>query len=89
MLIRSFLVAALFSLGCVLHAAEGDKPAQAKPYPLSDCLMMGEKIDPTIPAEVYQGQEFRFCCKGCIKKFRKNPDKYMAMLKEKVAAGEK
>ena len=52
---------------------------QAKTYPLTTCLVsgdglggMGETVDC-----LYQGKLVRFCCKGCVKSFNKNPDKYL------------
>ncbi len=61
--------------------------AKAKPYPLSTCLVQGEKLDN--PAETYaftyKGQEIKLCCKDCRKEFDKHPAKYM----KKLAAAEK
>jgi YHS domain-containing protein len=51
-----------------------------RPYPLDTCLVSNEKIDPAVPAIVYKGQEYRFCCKGCARKFAANPDHYAAKL---------
>ncbi|MFA9196864.1 MAG: hypothetical protein ACEQSM_04540 [Aliarcobacter sp.] len=51
----------------------------AKTYPLTTCPVSGDKIGDmgeTIDT-LYQGQLIRFCCKGCIKSFNKNPDKYL------------
>ena len=30
---------------------------------------------------VHNGQEIKFCCKPCIGKFKKNPDKYLVKIK--------
>ena len=30
---------------------------------------------------VHEGQEIKFCCKPCIKKFNANPAKFLAKLK--------
>jgi YHS domain-containing protein len=30
---------------------------------------------------MYKGQVFEFCCKPCLKKFNKDPEKYRAMLR--------
>jgi YHS domain-containing protein len=67
-------------------AAEDAKPAVVKPYPLDHCLLMDNgKVDKDSVTEIHQGQEFRFCCKGCIRKFKKDPDKYVKLLAEEVA----
>ena len=41
------------------------------------CMVSGEKIDPKITAD-YKGKTYAFCCKSCVKKFTKDPDKYVA-----------
>jgi YHS domain-containing protein len=58
------------------------KPAKPTPYPLKTCLVSGEGLDSMDErvSTVYEGQVFEFCCKPCIKKFHKNPEKYQAML---------
>lgn len=66
-------------------AADEAKPADVKPYPLDRCLLMGDGVDKDSASFVHQGQEFRFCCKGCITKFKKDPDKYVKMLAAEVA----
>ncbi|NDC80708.1 MAG: hypothetical protein EB090_05510 [Verrucomicrobia bacterium] len=55
---------------------------QAKTYPLKTCLVSGDNLGgmgETIDC-LYQGKLIRFCCKGCIKSFNKNPDKYLQEL---------
>ena len=54
----------------------------AKSYPLTTCVVshdglggMGETVD-----TLYKGRLIRFCCKGCVKSFNKNPDKYLKEL---------
>ena len=58
-----------------------------KPYPLKYCLVSGEKIgEMGKPVTTnYMGQEIKFCCKGCVKDFQKDPDKFL----KKLAAEEK
>jgi len=50
-----------------------------KSYPLTTCVVshdslggMGETVD-----ALYEGRLIRFCCKGCVKSFNKNPEKYL------------
>ena len=73
----------------LLRAADTNRPAGAaktapKPYPLKYCLVSGEKIgEMGKPAAlIYKGQEIKFCCKDCIKEFKKDPKKYMKKLAE-------
>lgn len=53
-----------------------------KPYPLETCLVTGDDLDEMDErvSTVYDGQVFEFCCKPCLKKFHKNPAKYVKML---------
>lgn len=57
--------------------------AETKPYPLATCIVSGDKIDPTVPAVVHNGQQVKFCCKACVKKFQANPEKYLIKLPKK------
>ncbi|MDI1311905.1 hypothetical protein [Prosthecobacter sp.] len=60
-----------------LQAATGTKP-----YPLKTCLVSGNTLgsmgDPV--TKVYAGQEIKFCCKPCVKKFEANQPKYLSKL---------
>ncbi len=77
MKLRSFLRLALLALAASAGAAE------VKPYPLPTCLVSGNKLGsmgkPVVT--VHEGQEIKFCCKPCIKKFNANPAKFLAKLK--------
>lgn len=56
--------------------------ALAKSYPLTTCLVSHDQLggmDETVNA-LYDGKLIRFCCKGCVKSFNKNPDKYLKEL---------
>src|SRR6476469_556868 len=66
-----------------------DKPdkEKLKPYTLKTCIVSGEKLGemgkPVV--EKYKDREIRFCCKSCIKDFKKEPDKYVKMIDEAEA----
>ena len=61
---------------------ESAKPAKPRPYTLTTCLVSDEDLDSMDErvSTVYEGQVFEFCCKPCLKKFNKDPEKYQAML---------
>lgn len=63
--------------------AEGATP-KVRPYPLKTCLVSGEKLGAMGDPFVYQykGREIKFCCKGCLKDFNKNPEKYLKKLEK-------
>jgi YHS domain-containing protein len=82
--LRPLLITAI--LGLALAACSSSAPAVTagvKPYPLKDCLVTGNELGSMGKpiSKVYDGQEIRFCCKPCVKKFEANPAKYLAMLK--------
>jgi hypothetical protein len=79
------IVCAIVSLSFVAaplvgFAAEPKK--EVKPYPLQTCVVTGEKLGGMGEAHVftYKGREIKLCCKGCVKAFEKEPDKYIKML---------
>ncbi len=45
------------------------------------CPVSGEEIDSKITA-VYNGKTYGLCCKSCLKKFNKDPEKYVSKLSE-------
>ena len=71
-----------------MHAA--DKPAApAVPadYPLTTCVVSDEKLGSMGKPYVYVHKEegkpdrvVQFCCRGCIKDFKKDPAQYLAKL---------
>ena len=49
------------------------------------CPISGDKVSPKVSYE-YKGKTYHFCCAGCINKFKKDPEKYIADLgKEKTS----
>ena len=63
---------------------EVTKKEEVKPYKPDTCMVSGEKLG-TMGAPVvfvYQGQEIKLCCKGCRKKFDKDPAMYLKKLAE-------
>ena len=59
-------------------------PAAKEAYPLTTCLVSGEKLGEMGEPYViqYEGRTVKFCCKNCLKKFNKDPKKYLAKLDE-------
>ncbi len=69
------------------EGAAAPKEAKAKPYPLDFCLISGEKFEGSDmkPFEiVHEGQTIKFCCKSCVKDFKKDPKKELAKLADEV-----
>ena len=67
--------------------AAAGKEAAAKAYPLNFCVVSDEKFEGSdmTPFElVHEGQTLKFCCKNCVKDFKKNPKKYLTKLAREV-----
>ena len=43
------------------------------------CPLSGDAVSPKV-FYVYEGKRYHFCCAGCIKKFKKDPEKYLAQM---------
>jgi hypothetical protein len=64
-----------------------------KDYPLTTCVVSDDKLGGEMGAPIdYLYEEsgkparlVRFCCKGCIKSFKKDPAKYLKMVDEASA----
>ena len=97
--LRPFFIAALLAGGVTtttLRAAEKHqhdeaavtaKDKKAKPYPLDFCLVSDQKFEGSgmEPFEMVQdGQTIKFCCKNCVKDFKKEPKKYLTKLADEV-----
>lgn len=92
------LATLLLSLAAPLSASEPATPATPAPapaYPLETCVVSGEALGSMGDAYVHIHQEegkpdreVRLCCKGCLKRFAKDPAKYIGKLDaaEKPAA---
>jgi len=71
------------------HQPAGASPAQhaapatasaAEPAPVQKmCPVMGGAIDPNLFVE-YKGKKVYFCCQGCDRKFRADPEQYLPKL---------
>jgi len=46
------------------------------------CPITGEDVDSDTETVVFHGKTIGFCCSGCIKKFNKDPEKFMKNLSE-------
>jgi hypothetical protein len=73
-----------------VRAADTNMPgssvkAEVKPYPLDYCIVSGDKFDGDMGKPIfmeYKGQQMKFCCASCPKKFKKDPEKYLKMMDE-------
>jgi YHS domain-containing protein len=84
---RRLLTLAMLSLFAPAFAAE-EPAGAAKPYTLKNCIVSGEELGgmgkPV--SKVYEGQEVKFCCKSCIKKFEKDQAAFLKKIADKSEA---
>jgi hypothetical protein len=78
LMVSAFLASCAGSGTTATTAASGD----AKPYIRNTCIVSDNKLGSmgTPITKVYADQEVKFCCKPCIAKFEKDPQKYLAKL---------
>jgi len=88
----TLLAVAFLTVAIAMRAGEGkseQKTAKPKPYPLTTCVVSGEKLGGDMGKPyvfTHEGREIKLCCKSCLKDFKKDPAKY---LKKLDAAGTK
>jgi len=51
----------------------------AASYPLKVCFVSDDKLDDPVDT-LYGDRLLRFCCKGCVRSFNKNPSKFLPKL---------
>ena len=69
--------------------ATDDNSSASKSYSLDYCVVSGNDLydedTNMIPFTYeYDGIQIVFCCKPCLPKFKKDPEKYMAIIKEEM-----
>ncbi|HLH53000.1 MAG TPA: YHS domain-containing protein [Verrucomicrobiae bacterium] len=86
-------VVSISILGGPLLALAGDQKPEPKlkPYTLNKCIVSGDKLGEMGEPFVYkyQGREIKFCCKGCLKDFNKEPAKYIKKIEQAEAKEKK
>lgn len=73
-----YLAIAAVVMGCFIESSRAQDKQENKPSTapaLPACPIMGGQIDLSIKTDTADGPVY-FCCKGCIAKYLKEPDKY-------------
>jgi YHS domain-containing protein len=85
------LVCTGFCLTPFAGKAEDAKTEKPDTYPLQTCVVSGDKLGEMGKPYIYnyEGREVRFCCKGCLKDFKKEPAKYLKKLDDAEKAAKK
>lgn len=79
------LTTGVFAAPLTLSAADKQaekKTTAVKPYPLTTCIVAGDKLDDEPCVFEYQGRQIKLCCNGCKKDFDKEPAKFIKKLEE-------
>ena len=83
-------VLVLSSLFALFGCSGGATSTEQASYPLDFCIVSGNDFgeDPDmIPyVHVYKGTPIKFCCKPCLPRFEKDPERYLAFMKEEIEA---
>src|SRR6266850_5455656 len=91
--LKPFIVAVLLAsfVTAPLAAFSKDKDAKAKAYPLTTCVVSGEKLGEMGKPYTFkhEGREIQLCCKSCLKDFKKDPAKYVKKVEEAEAKASK
>jgi len=64
----------------------------ANEYPLKTCIVSGDELGGDMGKPIkteYKGRTIVFCCKSCVRKFNKEPDKYLKKLDQELAKEKK
>jgi YHS domain-containing protein len=82
---KSILSAIALLVSPSIFAAETSKKEEVKPYKPDTCIVSDEKLGEMGKPYVFvhEGREIKLCCKSCLKKFDKEPAKYLKKLEEK------
>jgi YHS domain-containing protein len=88
----TIILVLLLAAGLTVRAEDKKTELPKDTYPLETCVVSGDKLDSmddlikyTYKAPDGKEREVRFCCKGCIKDFKKDPAKYLKLLDEAAA----
>lgn len=77
-----FLAGSVDSYSQVEKKTEKSAKAEKKVIFNAYCPVTGDEIDAEGKTVEYKGKTIAFCCKSCLKKFNKQPEKYMKNLSE-------
>jgi YHS domain-containing protein len=81
------IATAVFITGSIVSADSSVASGVPKSYPLKKCVVSGESLgDHGKPVKVsYKGTDVYLCCNDCVADFKKNPAKYVKMVKDAQA----
>ena len=93
----TFILFCFSIIGCSIQTDEpvtDNNSSSSQSYSLDFCVVSGndlnDKETDMVPFTYeHEGIQIEFCCKPCLPKFKKDPAKYMAIIKEEMEDIEK
>lgn len=72
----------LVSMAVLASCAGTGAVAGVKSYPLDTCIVTDNKLGSmgTPVTKVYGDQQVKFCCAPCVRKFERDPQRFLAKL---------
>jgi len=82
--VTASLVAA--AIAALVANASAEEATKGDPYPLSTCIVSGGKLGSMGEPIIYnhEGREVRFCCKGCVAKFKGDAAAYLKKIDKAI-----
>ncbi|MGE4618643.1 MAG: hypothetical protein AAEJ04_02405 [Planctomycetota bacterium] len=85
------MLSLLLTLAMTTVAPMAETVPATEAYPLETCAVAGKKLGSMgKPIDyVHEGRQVRFCCRGCVPKFKSNPEQYLAAVDAKIIETQK
>ena len=75
-------ITAVITLALASCSTKNTDASEVKAYPHHTCPVTDKKLgsmgEPV--SIIHEGQEVKFCCQPCVKKFKTDPEKYLSKL---------
>ncbi|MCJ8330169.1 MAG: hypothetical protein HRT89_15155 [Lentisphaeria bacterium] len=81
---KKFLICLILLVVSSCASNDNTSSNSPKPYPLDKCVVTDNELGSMGDAVSYthENQIMKFCCKPCIRKFKKDPAKYLKKLEK-------
>ena len=85
------MLSILLTLAIGTMTPVADPVPSSEAYPLDVCAVSGKKLGSMgKPIDfMHEGRQVRFCCRGCVPRFQKGPEKYLAEINKKIIEAQK
>jgi len=92
-ILLAVFASAAFGMSCHTDTSGASQTMQEKSAAVDAgnkiCPVLGNPIDDATKATYeYEGKIYNFCCRGCIGKFKKEPQKYIDKVNQELQANQ-